>query len=236
MKKLNGFYDSLNDLEAIHFDLDGSLIESEKAWFESEIDLLRHYGVEASVPEIRDVTHDELVGRGQKFAARFYKENFGLAAPVEEIREKRIGLVKEYYRQVPLMEGADSVIRIFGESAVKVTLATSAPLELAEIFLERKDYRGYFDHVVSDDDVGKSKPSPEIFLSAAAGVGVEPKNSMVLEDSRNGVLAAERAGTSCLWVPHEGYAEEWKDLAEKADFVVDSLTELDLTVLRSRLT
>jgi HAD superfamily hydrolase (TIGR01509 family) len=235
MKKLQGFYNTLNELEAIHFDLDGSLIESEKAWFESEIELLRGYGVEDSIPEIRDITHDDLVGRGQKFAARFYKEKFGLAAPVEEIRKKRIGLVKKYYRQVPLMEGADSVIRLFGESEIKVTLATSAPLELAEIFLERKDYRSYFDHVVSDDHVEKSKPSPEIFLAAAAGVGVEPKDSLVLEDSKNGVLAAENAGTSCLWVPHEKYAENWKDLAERADFIVDSLSGLDFDEVRSRL-
>lgn len=235
MEKLQGFYKLLERVEAIHFDLDGSLIESERAWFHSEIDLLRDYGIDASVSEIREITHDELVGRGQKFAARFYKENFDLSDSAEEIREKRIGLVKEYYGSVPLTDGAEKFLQLIGESDLMVTLATSAPLELAQIFLDRRNFADYFDHVVSDDHVTRSKPDPEIFLEAGKGVGVDPEKSLVVEDSKNGVLAAKRAGTYCLWVPSGKFTELQGEVSEMTDFIAESLASLDLSAVRDSL-
>lgn len=96
----------LNKVDAIHFDMDGSLVNSEMAWYNSEIELLRDYGVALPREVIRKITQNELVGRGQKYAAKFYKKKFNLEAPVNEILTKRIGLVKKYYGNAPLMEVA----------------------------------------------------------------------------------------------------------------------------------
>ncbi len=235
MEKLQGFYELLGKVEAVHLDMDGSLIQSEEAWFRSEVDLLRNYGVDKTVPKIREITRDELVGRGQKFAARFYKENFGLSESVEAIREKRIALVKEYYGKVPMTEGAEKFLQLVGESDRKVTLATSAPLELAEVFLERQNHPEYFDHVVTDDHVSRSKPSPEIFIEAGKGVAVEPEKSLVVEDSKHGVLAAKGAGANCLWVPSGEFSENREELSEKADFIAPSLASLNFSAVRESL-
>ncbi len=228
MEKLDGFYSSLSRVKAIHFDMDGSLIDSRNAWLDSEVELLQGYGVDLTSEEIREITHDDLIGRGQWFAAKFYKENFALTDPVEKIREKRIRLVKEYYGEAPLLPGAKDFVRAAGESSLKVTLATSAPMELAEIFLKKHGFEKYFDGVVSDDQVSQSKPSPDIFLEAARSVGVEPEESLVVEDSKNGLLAAKAAGALCLLIPNDEFSPDRGGNLSQANFVARSMASLDL--------
>lgn len=227
MEDLDGFYSALKRIKAIHFDMDGSLVDSQNAWLDSELELLRDYGVEMSTEEIRDITHDDLIGRGQWFAAKFYKENFDLPDSVEKIREKRIRMVKENYGDAPLLEGAEEFLRAAGESPLKVTLATSAPLEMAEIFLEKHGFQRYFDDVISDDQVNESKPSPDIFLEAAKSVGVNPGESLVVEDSRNGLLAAREAGSLCFLVPNREFSLDNTGLIGDANFVAESMASID---------
>jgi len=235
MENLKGFYELLGQIEAIHFDLDGTLIKSEKAWLHSDIDLLREHGVEVPVSEIKNIREGKLIGRGQEFASKFFKEKFNLSAPVKRIKDRRISLVKQYYKSVPLRNGAASFLQLVGRSRLKVTLVTSSPLVLAEIFLERRDFANCFDQVLSDDHVSESKPDPEIFLKAGKAVEVEPQRSLVVEDSKNGVLAAKKAGTHCLWAPTNGFSGNWDKMAERADFIVEDFGSLNLKRVESLL-
>ena len=235
MEKTEGFYNAFQRIKAVHFDLDGSLVDSAKAWFHSEIELLRSFGIDLPVEEIRDITHDDLVGRGQWFAARFYKEKFDLPASIEEIRTQRIGFVKRYYGDMELIAGAKEFLEVIAQSELKVTLATSAPLELTDIFIRKHGFEGWFDGVVSDDQVEESKPSPEVFLKAAECVGVNPEDSLVVEDSRNGLLSAKRSGSLCLLVPNEKFSFDKSGLLDKADFVLKTLEHVDLEKLRELL-
>lgn len=235
MEKINKLYPVFQDIKAVHFDLDGSLVDSARAWFESEIELLREYGVELPVDQIRRITHDDLVGRGQWFAAQFYKEKFDISAPIEEIRNQRIGLVKKYYGDMKLIEGAKNFLKTIACSSLKVTLATSSPLELTDIFIRKHGFEEYFDGVVSDDQVDESKPSPDIFLKAAETVGVPPEDCLVVEDSKNGLIAAMKAGSICLLIPNEKFSTDKSGLLEKADFVVESMSAIDLDKVRQHL-
>ena len=235
MESIERIYSTFKEIKAIHFDLDGSLVDSAKAWFESEIELLRGYGVELPVEKIRDITHDDLVGRGQWFAARFYKEKFDLPAKIEEIRSRRINLVKEYYGEMKLLDGAENFLKTVAQSPLKVTLATSAPREMTDIFIRENGFEDCFDGVVSDDQVEESKPSPEIFLKAAECVGVRPEESLVVEDSKNGLLAAKRAGSLCLLIPNEKFSLDRTGVLEKADFIIESMSAIDLARLRKNL-
>ena len=235
MEKISKLYSIFQNVRAVHFDLDGSLVDSAQAWLESEIELLREHGVELSVDEIREITHDDLVGRGQWFAARFYKEKFDLSAPVEEIRSQRIGLVKKYYGDMKLLGGAKGFLKTVARSSLKVTLATSAPLELTDIFIRKHGFEDYFDGVVSDDQVEESKPAPDIFLKAAQCVGVKPEESLVVEDSKNGLLAAKQAGSACLLIPNKKFSFDRSGLLEKADLVLKSMSEIDLEKLSRHL-
>jgi len=235
VEKIDGFYNNFQRIEAVHFDLDGSLVDSARAWLESEVELLREYGVELPVEEIRKITRDDLVGRGQWFAARFYKEEFDLSASIEDIRKRRIGLVKKLYGDMKLIEGAEGFLRAVAGSSLKVTLATSAPLELTEIFIRKHGFEECFDDVVSDDQVEESKPSPDIFLKAAECVGVRPEKSLVVEDSKNGLLASKKAGSLCLLVPNEKFSFDRSGLLDEADFVLESLLDIDLGKLQKYL-
>lgn len=232
MENMKGFCRALGEIKAIHFDLDGSLVNSRKAWFLSEIELLRGYGVDLPVSKIRDITHDDLVGRGQKYAAKFYKNKFDLQASPEEIREKRIKLVKKHYGKASLIDGAEKFLRAVSESSLKITLATSAPLELVEVFLEKHGFRDCFSSVISDDHVAKSKPSPDIFVTASRNVGVNPGESLVVEDSKNGLLAAKRAGALCLLIPNEGFSKDETGILKQADFIAENLASIDINKVR----
>ncbi|MEF8799155.1 MAG: HAD family phosphatase [Candidatus Bipolaricaulota bacterium] len=235
MENMKGFCRALGKIKAIHFDLDGSLVNSRKAWFLSEVELLRGYGVDMPVSKIRDITHDDLVGRGQKYAAKFYKNKFDLQASPEKIRAKRIKLVKKHYGKAPLIDGAEKFLRAVNESSLKITLATSAPLELVEVFLEKHGFRDCFSSVTSDDHVEKSKPSPDIFVTASRNVGVNPEESLVVEDSKNGLLAAKRAGAQCLLIPNEGFSKDETGILERADFIAKSLASIDIHKVRKCL-
>lgn len=232
MENMKGFCRTLGEIRAIHFDLDGSLVDSRKAWFLSEVELLRGYGVDMPVSKIREITHDDLVGRGQKYAAKFYKNKFDLRASPEEIREKRIKLVKQHYGKAPLIDGAENFLKAVSESSLKITLATSAPLELVEVFLERHGFEDCFSSVISDDHVAESKPSPDIFVSASRNVGVKPEESLVVEDSKNGLLAAKRAGALCLLIPNEEFSKDSTGILNRADFIAESLASIDIQNVR----
>lgn len=225
----------LRSVVAIHFDLDGSLVNSETAWFNSEIELLRGFGVALPREVIRGITKNELVGRGQKFAANFYKEKFNLAAPVEDILTKRIDLIKRYYGAAPLMDGAESFLDVVYKSGRKITLATSAPLELADIFLTKHGFEDVFDAVITEDHVENSKPHPDIFLKAAEAVNVEPEESLVVEDSKNGLIAAKRAGMACLLAQNDSVTDFSDELLSKADVIVESLSDLDYRLVKDCL-
>ncbi|MFP3953496.1 MAG: HAD family hydrolase [Candidatus Acetothermia bacterium] len=236
MDTINALCEVLRSVDGIHFDMDGSLVNSETAWYNSEMELLRDYGVTLPREDIRAITQTELVGRGQKFAARFYKEKFNLSAPVNEILRRRVGLVKQYYGSAPLMAGAEEMLDAVNDKGYRITLATSAPLDLARIFIEKHGFEGIFDAVVTDDHTERSKPYPDIFLKAAEDVGVSPKRSLVVEDSKNGLLAAKEAGMYCLLIPNSQLSNLTGSILDEADVVLESLDQLDFVELEMCLT
>jgi len=235
MKVPEELYRLFNKVTTVNFDLDGSLIRSERAWVKSELDLLRGYGVECSPESIRDITQEYLIGRGQDEAARFYKDKFDLSASVEEIRDKRIQLAKKYYGKAPMIEGGRELLEFLSRTELKITLASSAPRELIEMFLESNNLRSCFDAVVSDDEVPQSKPEPYIFLKAAQKVNSRPKDCLVIEDSANGLIAAARAEMHCIMIPNGYVPRPEEDILKRADFVIDKLTDIDLEKLESVL-
>lgn len=235
MNKAGDLCKILRTIDAVHFDMDGSLVNSELAWFNSEIELLRGFGVALPREVIRGITKNKLVGRGQKFAANFYKEKFNLAAPVEDILRKRIDLIKRDYGAAPLMNGAESFLDTVYRSGRKITLATSAPLELADIFLAKHGFEDVFDAVITEDHVKNSKPYPDIFLKAAEAVNVKPQDSLVVEDSKNGLIAAKRAGMTCLLTQNDSVTDFSEELLSRADVIVGSLSDLDSNLVKNCL-
>lgn len=163
----------------------------------------------------------------------FIRSLVGSEVPPSEVQ--KIALEKEsYFRQIvrgclePL-PGVISLLNSLREAGYPMALASSAPRANIDLTLTDLKITGFFETVVSGDDVTDGKPSPQIFLLAAERLGVVPARCLVIEDAVVGITAARRAGMFCLAVTNTYPA----DRLGAADMVVDSLTEVNTGVIEA---
>ncbi len=107
-------------------------------------------------------------------------------------------------------------------NGITCSIASSGLMKNIKVILPKLGVEDYFGYIVSGEMVTNGKPAPDIFLKSAEPFGVDPENCLVIEDSRNGTLAAEAAGMTCVGYVNEGSGPQ--DLS-KADLIVDSLTD-----------
>lgn len=183
-------------IKAIIFDMDGVLVDSEpfhiaieKRQFELNNILISaeehnlYMGVasdmmwqEISKKHALEIAVEELIGQNKTESIRFFGE-------VEEI---------------PVMPGLVDVLEQLTRKGYPMAVASSSFHEVIELILERTGLRKNFQHVVSSQEAGKSKPEPDVFLLAARRLGVQPEDCLVIEDSQNGIKAAKAAGMKCI--------------------------------------
>ncbi len=222
------FYEIVKAVKALIFDMDGLMVRSEEAWIASEREFLAGRGIHVTEPLRREMA-PFLAGRNQHEAAQFYKTRFNLKGSLEALKRERIELARTHFERVPLCEGVIELLNAFKGSHLKLGLASGSPRELIRMILDRFDLWPYFHAVVSGDQVPHSKPHPDIYHLAAKSLGVQPRECLVFEDAPNGVEAAKAAGMVCALVPNKLIHNS---NVEKADFVFDSLTAIDLEKLR----
>jgi HAD superfamily hydrolase (TIGR01509 family) len=205
----------MNTDRAVLWDLDGTLVDSEEFHWLSWRDTMRPEGVELTY---------------EQFLASFGQRNdrilgTWLGADVDPGRAQTIGDAKEAeYRRLaethglsPL-PGAREWLMALRAGGWKQAIASSAPRENVEVMLRVLDLTQYLDAIVGAEDVTIGKPDPQVFLTAAAKLGVPPKRCVVVEDAAAGVEAARRGGMKCIGVTKNGVLE--------ADLFVRSLAEL----------
>jgi beta-phosphoglucomutase-like phosphatase (HAD superfamily) len=208
--------------KAVIFDFDGLIIDSEPYWYQADIQLLgkRHI---ALTPDIKAMIY----GSGQQEGMRIYKDVFSLTDSVASlVLERRALLYGLLMPNLIFMQGAlEAIIRIHG-LGLPLALATGGHSDekIAQL-LEKLGINGYFSVCVSGENIKKNKPHPDIFLAAAAKLGVLPESCLVLEDSPNGVLAARDAGMSVYAINQDPdlYAQLVKNGAKR---VYKSFVEL----------
>lgn len=199
------------------WDLDGTLIDSSELHYEAWADVMRELGR----PLDRDVFAQSFGSRND----RILRELLRVPGSDEEIRslgERKEERYRERVRTrgVPLLPGAASWLDRLGRAGWRQALATSAPRANIDATLEPLGLRDFFDAVVSADDVGRGKPDPLVFLSAAEQAGVAPARCVVVEDAPAGLLGARRAGMASIGVLSAHHA------TLEADLVVPSLEAL----------
>jgi len=201
--------------KAVLWDLDGTLVDSEEFHWLSWRDTLRPEGVELTY---------------EQFLASFGQRNdrilgAWLGAGVDPERARSIGDAKEAeYRRLaethglnPL-PGAREWLMALRTAGWKQSIASSAPRENVEVMLRVLDLTQYLDGIVGAEDVTIGKPDPQVFLTAAARLGIAPAGCVVVEDAAAGVEGARRGGMKCIGVTKNGVLD--------ADVVVASLTDL----------
>ncbi len=211
-------------LEAVFFDMDGVIIDSEPLWTETERQLLARRMLEYS-PQLKTA----MMGRDAKEAVRLLINHYNLSEGVDEIIAERNQLIavlfKEHLQPVP---NVLELLRSVRDSRIKTGLASSSPKQLVELAVNKLGIIGLFDLALSGDQVARGKPAPDIYLAAAGKLGVDPDNCLVIEDAPLGVAAAKAAGMCCLAISTSANESE----LTAADRVVRGFGEVDVPTLQ----
>jgi HAD superfamily hydrolase (TIGR01509 family) len=207
-------------IEAVVFDLDGVLIDSEQIWDEAREELARERGGRWHERAQRD-----MMGMSSPEWSRYMHEVIGLREPPEEINLEVVRRMERRYRErLPLIAGAREAVERLA-ARWPLGLASSSNRPLIDLVLEESGLATLFRATVSSEEVGRGKPAPDSFLEAARRLGVAPERVAVVEDSGKGILAGRAAGMRVVAVPNRHFPPDEEALAA-ADVVVPSLAEL----------
>lgn len=212
-------------LHAAIFDMDGLIADTEPVMRLAVNAALAPYGV-----QVGEEGWARMVGKRGIENFTDLKEMHGLhPEPDELLRAKNAAYHRLLRENVAPMPGVYEAIETCKAQGLKLALASSASAQDIAIVLEALRLDGAFEEVVSGDDVIKGKPDPQIFLLAAARMGVEPPRCVVLEDTAYGVTAAKAGGMRCIAVPN--YFTSDQDFS-RADAVLSSLVSFSPAVLQ----
>jgi beta-phosphoglucomutase-like phosphatase (HAD superfamily) len=209
-------------IDAVIFDLDGVIIDTEEVWNDVRHDFAVAHGGHWT----RELDQPKVMGANSMQWAASMRENNGLHLPVQEIYDGVIGELKERYaRHLPVIPCALEAVGRLAQ-VYRLGVASSSPLELIEYALELAGLRERFTAVVSSDEVAKSKPEPDVYREACRRLGTAPERAAAVEDSSNGLRAARAAGLAVIAIPNPGFPPAAEALA-LADLVLDDIGQLD---------
>ena len=207
-------------IEAVVFDLDGVLLDSEQLWDEAREELARERGGRWHERAQRD-----MMGMSSTEWSRYMHDVIRLREPPEEISAEVVERMARRYRErLPLLPGA---VEAVGRLAARwpLGLASSSNRPLIDLVLEVSGLGRFFRATVSSEEVARGKPAPDVFLEAARRLGVPATRIAVVEDSENGIRAGRAAGMRVVTIPNSHFPPGDDALAE-ADVVLGSLEEL----------
>jgi HAD superfamily hydrolase (TIGR01509 family) len=214
-------------IEAVVFDLDGVLLDSEQVWDEVREELARERGGRWHERAQRD-----MMGMSSTEWSRYMHDVIGLREPPEEISAEVVRRMGERYRDgLPLLPGAVEAVERLA-ARWPLGLASSSNRPLIDLVLDVSGLGRLFRATVSSEEVARGKPAPDVFLEAARRLGVAPGRCAVVEDSANGILAGRAAGMLVVAIPNLHFPPGDEAL-EAADVVLESLEELRPSVFES---
>jgi HAD superfamily hydrolase (TIGR01509 family) len=210
---------------AVIFDMDGVLLDSEPIGYEAMRLVMDRHGAPYDL-----VQNDEFVGRTSTETFRILRARHGMRPEAEELarqfREAKIRIVRE--RAVPMAGVPDVLVRARA-AGYRLALASSAETPVIDATVDALGLASLFEVRVSGWEVGRGKPAPDVFLETARRLALAAGDCLVVEDSRNGLLAAKAAGMRCVVVPCE--ATRAHDFGE-ADHRIAALPDLLSLLLR----
>lgn len=207
--------------DAVIFDLDGTLTDTEKYYKIAWPKAIRHFGYEVD---------DELVlefrSLGRPFAVDKFREWFGEDFDYFKVREYRKQLVEELIQEggIPLKPGAVEILTWLRAKGIKTALATANEYERTERYLKKIGLFEYFDKIICANMVKFGKPAPDIYSFACKELGLDPERTIAVEDSPNGVNSAYGAGCKVVMVPD--LTEPDGELNSKLYARVDTLLDI----------
>ncbi len=212
-------------IDAVVFDMDGVLVDSEHVWDEVREEYALANGGTYSERATRD-----MMGMSSVEWSRYMAETLGVPGTPEEINDAIVGRMLERYGDAPpLLPGAVDAARRLGERW-PLAIASSSNPELIEVVLRAAGLAELFRVAVSSQDVARGKPAPDVYLEAAARLGIEAPRCAAVEDSHNGIRSAKAAGMRVVVFPNIHFPPDEGALA-MGDVVISSLDELTVELV-----
>jgi len=207
-------------IQAVIFDMDGVLINSEQIWDEVREALARERGGRWS-----DRAQADMMGMSSPEWSRYMHDVIGLRESPEEINAEVVRRqLARYEERLPLVDGAvEAVRRLAGP--FRLALASSSNRPVIDVVLAESGLAPLFEATVSSEEVARGKPAPDVFLEAARRLGVAPTRCAAIEDSANGIRAAHAAGMRVIAIPNRRYPPP-PEVVGLADEVLDALATL----------
>ena len=212
-------------IDAVVFDLDGVIVDSEHVWDEARQQLAEERGGRWHEQASRD-----MMGMSSPEWSRYMHDVIGLRESPEEINAEVVRRLQAVYRQrVPLIPGAVEAVKRLA-ARWPLGLASSSNREVIDFVLEASGLARSFAATVSSEEVSSGKPAPDVYLEAARRLGVEPACCAAVEDSENGISSATAAGMRTIAIPNPRYPPA-EDALAQADLVLASIDELTAEVV-----
>jgi HAD superfamily hydrolase (TIGR01509 family) len=207
-------------IEAVVFDLDGVLIDSEPVWEQVRREVVAEYGGHWAAD-----AQQRLMGMSTGEWARYLSEDLGVGLPPDRIAALVIErMAARYTEHLPLMPGAVEAVRRLA-ARWPLGLASSSPPTLIDTVLDAAGLRECFATTLSTEQVAHGKPAPDIYLAVCERLGRQPQTCAAVEDSTNGLRSAAAAGLQVIAIPHPRYPPDPGALSA-AGLVLTSLNEL----------
>jgi HAD superfamily hydrolase (TIGR01509 family) len=207
-------------IEAVVFDLDGVLIQSEEVW-----DAVREVYVREHGGRYDAEIQRAMMGMSSNEWSQYLHDAAGIADEPAAINAEVVRRMLAAYRDhLPLIDGAvDAVKRL--AARYPLGLASSSNRPLIDTVLDVSGLADCFRATVSSEEVGRGKPAPDVYLEAARRLGVDPSRCTAVEDSHGGIRSAKAAGMRVIAIPNASYPPDEESLAQ-ADVALASLAEL----------
>lgn len=212
----------IKDVEAVIFDLDGTLVDSMWMWESIDREYLARFNI-----DLPEDLQKNIEGTSFTETAAYFKKRFDLPDSLDQIKSDWNDMAwAKYLNEVPVKEGVIDFLKYLSLKNIPAGIATSNSRKLVDLIIEKHQLKGYFKSIRTSCEVAMGKPSPDIYLLVAKDLEAEPEKCLVFEDILVGVMAGKNAGMKVCAV-YDSYSEkEQKEKIELADYFVHSISEV----------
>ena len=212
----------IKNIKACIFDLDGTLVDSMWMWPEIDKEYLGRFGIEYD-----DNLKNEIDGISFHETAVYFKNKFGISDSIEKICKDWEDMAYDKYKnEVKEKRGCQKFLEQLKSKGIKMGISTSNIRSMVYVFLESLGMKNFFEVITTSDEVKKGKPAPDVYLTTAKLLNVEPKHCLVFEDVVAGIIAGKSAGMKVCAVEDDFTREVRQRKKELSDYYIDDYSEL----------